>query len=531
MSSASLPFPALDVSASATAWAHRPTTAFPGPTVVDPTTVVVLPIYGLADHGLGLPLDVEETVGADLLAAAAAVGASGTLPLLVLPPWRFALSPYGEPLGALGPDDFLRVISEVAMSVRAAGFQRLLFWSTSPWNAEIIDAASRDTRVSLGLQTFVIEMAGLGLDLHPTSSSRSQVQALAAAVLGCRSESLAPPPLDNDVARDAGFRPGRWLQSPPVRPEPGLAASSIRATAVRRLVQLLREVAARPPLGDSARGNEPHPTAGGEPTVPASGAPYPPGRRSRYLPALSARALKALSNKADALVIIPVGAIEQHGPHLPVAVDAMIAEAACRGLADRLTATDPVWFAPAITVGKSNEHADYPGTLTLSAQSLRAILLTLVSNLYHLGFRQFAALNTHGGNSAVLTYTLREIQTRFGVRAGMLKIPSTSELSAQESTWGFHAGEWETSVMLALAPGLVGMEHALCHYPAHLSDPGELRPENAPAIFSWMTRDIAPAGVMGDAPAATAAKGERWFNVALDQLADQIRGLLADTAR
>jgi creatinine amidohydrolase len=108
----------------------------------------------------------------------------------------------------------------------------------------------------------------------------------------------------------------------------------------------------------------------------------------------------------------------------------------------------------------------------------------------------------------------------------MLRLKASDELNPQERTWGFHAGEWETSVMLAIAPDTVQMDRAICHYPAFLEDPGKLRPENAPATHSWVTRDIAPDGVMGDATKATAEKGRRWLDTALDQLAAQIRDLL-----
>ncbi|MBT5901690.1 MAG: creatininase family protein [Opitutaceae bacterium] len=258
--------------------------------------------------------------------------------------------------------------------------------------------------------------------------------------------------------------------------------------------------------------------------VAKTSSPYPAGRRSRYLPRFTRAELDALDGKAEILVVIPIGAIEQHGPHLPLGVDSIIAEVASSGLCSRLP--EAVWFGPTIAFGKSNEHDGFPGTLSLSAQSLRGIIKSLVVNLHTEGFRQFAFLNTHGGNSSVLTYTLRELQQELKIRAGMLRLKATDELGLQERTWGFHAGEWETSVMLAIAPETVRMDRAICHYPASLDDPGKLRPENAPATHSWVTRDIAPDGVMGDATKATAEKGRRWLDSALDHMAEQIRALL-----
>jgi creatinine amidohydrolase len=98
-------------------------------------------------------------------------------------------------------------------------------------------------------------------------------------------------------------------------------------------------------------------------------------------------------------------------------------------------------------------------------------------------------------------------------------------ISAQEAAFGMHAGEVETSWMLAAAPSLVDLSAAVCEYPARLEDPGELRPELAPATFGWITRDLSVSGVLGDATAATRAKGERWMELRARALAKAIAGL------
>jgi creatinine amidohydrolase len=186
-----------------------------------------------------------------------------------------------------------------------------------------------------------------------------------------------------------------------------------------------------------------------------------------------------------------------------------------------------VLVAPPITYGKSNEHLGFAGTVTVSAKTLRRLLLALAAQLHALGFRHFAVLNTHGGNSSVLVYTLREIQAAYDdAHAGMLNFPYKPDLSSQEKEYGFHAGEWETSLLLGCAPALVKMERAVCEYPAHLDDPGELRPENAAAIFSWIAADISKSGVMGDATKATREKGAHWLDAASTALARRITELL-----
>ena len=232
--------------------------------------------------------------------------------------------------------------------------------------------------------------------------------------------------------------------------------------------------------------------------------------RRRCLTALTRHQIDALPDKAWAPVILPVGAIEQHGPHLPVAVDSLLGQTWARGIAGRLDGSISAYFAPAITVGKSNEHAGFPGTLMISRESLRAQILTVANQVAAWGFRSLLILNTHGGNTAVIQTTLREIRARTGLRCDLLRGGHTADLSPQESTWGFHAGEYETSLLLAEAPHLVRMDKAACRYVGHIDDPGELRPEFAPATFAWVTQDLTPDGILGDAPSASAEKGVRW---------------------
>lgn len=473
----------------------------------------MLPIYGLAGLGLGMGWDAEENVASALLSASVASLESHSM-LTVLPPLRLGLAPYQTALSGTDPDTLHEVLHEQAEGIRRTGFKKLVFWSSHPWNAEIIDAISRDIRIRHNLQTFVIEMGGLGLSLHPRfPEDRARVQALAAFLTGRR-----PVTEETGEPVDQQFRPGNWTHLPPIPPLRGSPSPpEILAAAAERLSGLWREVFHRPHLDSAAL---PLPVSS-----PAADTPIaePSPLAHETLSALSTPQIQRVAHADAPLVVIPIGAIEQHGPHLPVGVDTMIAQTAADGLKARLG--EAIQVLPPIAYGKSNEHEDYPGTVGISARSLRRVIRGLIRNLYQLGFRQFAVLNTHGGNSSVLVYTLRELQNELGVRAGMLRLPTSDELSPQEKTWGFHAGEWETSVMLAIAPDTVAMDRAVCHYPAFLADAGELRPENASAIFSWRTRDIAPAGVMGDATKATATKGEGWLQFALDRLADDIRQL------
>lgn len=500
----------------ATAWAHRTWNELAG---LDHDArarlLVVLPVHGFADHGLGLPLDAEEIAGSAILQRAIHTG--GPAPdFLVLPPLRFGLAPYPSTFFGTDPATMHKHLLAIAGGVRDAGAGRLVFLNTSPWNMEMVATAAIDARVSTGLQTYVIHLPGLGLDFHPDAATRSHAQAAAAWVLGL-SAAAGTRPVDST---DADFRPGCHRQPAPQVLDPALDGRGIIEAASTRLAGLLGEIAAHRQPPDQPRARPPRSLT---PLTPS--APWP-ACRSRYLPALTRDALEALPGKADALVIIPTGAIEQHGPHLPLGVDAILGQAWLHHALAKLPPDAAVYVTPPVTFGKSNEHTGFAGTLSLDAPTLRALLLALAGGLKALGFRQLAVLNTHGGNSAVLVYTIREIQTVLGLRAGLLGGFHRPEQAAQESAYGFHAGEWETALMLACAPELVRMDRAVCEYPAQLDDPGELRPENAPAVFSWMTRDVSQSGIMGNPTTATAAQGRRWLDEGSSRLAARITALL-----
>lgn len=256
---------------------------------------------------------------------------------------------------------------------------------------------------------------------------------------------------------------------------------------------------------------------------------YPP-YRSRYLPAMTRDEIEMLPGKHAAVVILPIGAIEQHGPHLPVGTDSVLAQAWLAAIMDDLPARIAAYVAPAISFGKSNEHQGFPGTITLSTAILRRTLLAAADQLLKWGFKTLAVLNTHGGNSSVIVSTLREIQTTLDMNAGMLRPPMTCSDSTQENTYGFHAGEVETSLMLAIAPERVSMEKAVTEYPARIDVPGEVRLGGTSATHTWITSDLSKSGVMGDAKAATAEKGRKWLAEGSRELTEQIIRLSNEVA-
>ncbi|MFH1499546.1 MAG: creatininase family protein [Verrucomicrobiota bacterium] len=472
--------------------------------------LAVLPVFGIGDHGLGLPLDIEEVLGAEIVRrACAALRTAGGAPL-VLPPLRLGPAPYPAQRFGIDPDLGLDWLGEVADGVRRGGFSRLAFVTSSPWHREWIDTAALDIHAAHGLQVFKLHLADIGLTLHPAAamSDRAVVQAAGAALLG-----VAPEPVATGEQSDVDFRPGRFARPSPVDQaalpagfDAGLWLGGVGA----RCAKLLGEAGGLAVDVDNA---------------PASGAPWRP-YGERYLPGLTPRAWSALGDLRGATAILPVSAVEQHGPHLPLGVDAMLGEGLLQAALRRLPADAPVWVAPPLNVGKSVEHRDFAGTLSVSSRTLRALLTSQVGELHALGFGTVAIWNTHGGNSAVLNYTVRELQALPGLRVGRLESGFKPELDPQEAAFGFHAGRWETALMLALAPELVDRPAAVCDYPARLDGPGVLRPERAAITHAWMTSALSSSGVMGDATAATLAEGAAWLESAADGLADAIGRLV-----
>ncbi|MGF1483891.1 MAG: creatininase family protein [Opitutales bacterium] len=249
---------------------------------------------------------------------------------------------------------------------------------------------------------------------------------------------------------------------------------------------------------------------------------FPP-YRERYLPAFTATALRNLPAKDKALVIVPTGAIEQHGPQLPVMVDSLMGQAWLNEALPHLPVEAPVYVSPPITVGKSNEHVGFPGTLIVQKQTLRRLLLAIIDQCWAWGFRRFGILNTHGGNSAVIDETLRELQgARADIFVRRLSSGWSPPISRQEAVFGFHANEMETAWLMHLAPEWVDASVLPCEYAGDVEDPAKLRAEFAPATYSWVTSDVSKSGVMGDASRATAEKGREWFETAARSLAGKI---------
>jgi creatinine amidohydrolase len=234
------------------------------------------------------------------------------------------------------------------------------------------------------------------------------------------------------------------------------------------------------------------------------------------------------------VAVLPVGAVEQHGPHLPVRVDAAIIDGIMRHAVARMADDFPAIILPTMSIGKSNEHAAFPGTLTLSAETLGRLWYEVCESIHRAGVRKVIFVNSHGGQPQVMEIICRELRVRLGMLAVSSQWSRFTDLSdlftTAERKHGIHAGEVETSVMLYLHPGLVDM--ALAEDFRSLSHTLEteceiLMPESNAVGFGWQMQDINSKGACGNAALADAERGR----VAIERAAERLIKLISEVDR
>jgi creatinine amidohydrolase len=214
------------------------------------------------------------------------------------------------------------------------------------------------------------------------------------------------------------------------------------------------------------------------------------------------------------IAVLPLAAVEQHGPHLPLGVDTYIAEAYLARVHEMLPADLSVTFLPVQRVGVSSEHLSYPGTLTFSATTAIAAWTELGDSLARAGVRKVVLVTSHGGNVAAMELVARDLRARLrmlAVTVGWHRFGyPDGAFSAEEKKHGIHGGDIETSLMLAAAPETVHMVKAPNATPATVGMAHEFKWLGAyrPAGFAWMTQDLNPTGAVGNATLANAQKGE-----------------------
>jgi len=240
------------------------------------------------------------------------------------------------------------------------------------------------------------------------------------------------------------------------------------------------------------------------------------------------------------VAVLPVAATEQHGPHLPLSVDTDLVNGVVQASLSHLSADLPVLFLPTQTVGLSPEHARFAGTLTLRADTVIRLWTEIGESVAASGVTTLVLLNAHGGQVSVMDIVARDLRARLGMlvySVSWFNLPLlnaqgqdvNAQFSAHEHRFGVHAGEVETSMMLALAPERVRMDKAQ-NFDSTSADRAASSPllgNGRSAKLGWQMQDYNPLGAAGNAAAATAVKGQALLDAAGRGLAQMLAEVVA----
>ena len=230
--------------------------------------------------------------------------------------------------------------------------------------------------------------------------------------------------------------------------------------------------------------------------------------------------LIACGEAAQTIAVLPVAAIEQHGPHLPLSVDTVLVNGVITAALPHLADDLKVLFLPTQAVGLSPEHANFPGTLTLKAETILRLWTDIGESVAAAGIKKLVLFNSHGGQVSVMDIVARDLRARLGLRVvsvSWFNLPLVDAqgqdvnalFSLDEHRFGIHAGEIETSMMLALDPAHVDMAQAQ-NFHSTSQDRAQqfaILGNGKSAKLGWQMQDYNPAGAVGNASAATAEKG------------------------
>ena len=245
----------------------------------------------------------------------------------------------------------------------------------------------------------------------------------------------------------------------------------------------------------------------------------------RYFPDLTGPQV-AQRLTARSILVQPLGAIEQHGPHLPLSTDSVIATAVAQAAIAEVGDELDVWLLPTLEYTKSNEHAWSPGTVWLSATTLLAVLDDIGRCVATTPTKRLVFFNGHGGNSALLNVANRELRLAHGLMTFLTHpgVPPDQGGSspADELGMGVHGGTDETALMLHVAPHLVQMDKAARRIPEALADNQYVR-FGGRVSFGWMSNDFFADGYIGDPTAATQELGKQLFDGAVHGFCEALR--------
>lgn len=226
-------------------------------------------------------------------------------------------------------------------------------------------------------------------------------------------------------------------------------------------------------------------------------------------------------DRENTIVLIPLGALEQHGNQAPLGTDDIIAEAMVEHIEQALEEAGepefPMLVFPVIPVGLSTEHKNFCGSITLGPDTYYHMLYDICTSLAHHGFKKLAFLICHGGNAPIVQILSRELRSELGISpfflsSGAFSHPDVKATISEGNIWDFHGGEMETSMVMAVDPSLVKLETAKAGIPASFEHNKALLPYGAVSIGwiseDWKTADGEPIGIGGDPRGATAEKGE-----------------------
>ena len=246
---------------------------------------------------------------------------------------------------------------------------------------------------------------------------------------------------------------------------------------------------------------------------------------NRHLAELRAPEIPS-SLSRDSIIVLPLGAIEQHGPHLPVNTDFVVADAVARAAVETHGDQSDAWLLPTLPFTKSNEHAWSQGTFWLSASTLMSVIDDIARCVAATPARRLLFINGHGGNSALTAMMNREVRLKHGLMTFLahphMPADQGGPSAANELGMGVHGGMDETSVMLHLRPDLVDMSLAVRRVPEKLADNEQVR-FGGRVAFGWLSNDFFPEGHIGDPTGADAAIGASMFASAVDSLGAALR--------